>query len=387
MSTSTPPEPATKSGLITANETWTNDRIYFLGGKVVVTDGVTLTIQEGTIIKGNAGEGSLASALIVARGGKINAKGTAARPIIFTAAEDNIALGQKAGTNLPDETEEGQGRWGGLIILGKAPISVEVGAEAQIEGIPADESYGRYGGTEAADNSGVLEYVSIRHGGITIGANNEINGLTLGGVGSGTVINNVEVANTADDGIEFFGGTVNVTNALVWSQGDDGYDVDQAYAGTVTNFIYIAGNNSDHGLEIDGPEGSTNASGRFTMTRGSLKFKTAELADFRDAAQGTITNCYFFNFSASADWELDDIKSSNNFFNGSLVFTGNQYNLSTANVAFNLLFKDTATGGKDAEFKTKMTTDNTAVTARTVGATAADFSWTYAAGKNALTGF
>ncbi|MDP5139240.1 MAG: hypothetical protein NWP83_02075, partial [Spirosomaceae bacterium] len=165
--------------------------------------------------------------------------------------------------NLPDETEEGQGRWGGLIILGKAPISVEVGAEAQIEGIPADESYGRYGGTEAADNSGVLEYVSIRHGGITIGANNEINGLTLGGVGSGTVINNVEVANTADDGIEFFGGTVNVTNALVWSQGDDGYDVDQAYAGTVTNFIYIAGNNSDHGLEIDGPEGSTNANGRF----------------------------------------------------------------------------------------------------------------------------
>ncbi|MDP5139241.1 MAG: hypothetical protein NWP83_02080, partial [Spirosomaceae bacterium] len=93
VSTSTPPEPATKSGLITANETWTNDRIYFLGGKVVVTDGVTLTIQEGTIIKGNAGEGSLASALIVARGGKINAKGTAARPIIFTAAEDNIALG------------------------------------------------------------------------------------------------------------------------------------------------------------------------------------------------------------------------------------------------------------------------------------------------------
>jgi hypothetical protein len=387
VSTVQKPEPVTKSGLITANETWTSNRIYFLGGKVVVTYGVTLTIEAGTIVKGNTGEGSLASALIIAQGGKLSAIGTAEKPIIFTTAEDNISLGQKAGTNLPDETEEGQGRWGGLIILGKAPISVEVGSEAQIEGIPADETYGRYGGTDVADNSGHLEYVSIRHGGITIGANNEINGLTLGGVGNGTIIKNVEVANTADDGIEFFGGSVNVENALVWSQGDDAFDVDQAYSGTVTNFIYIAGNNSDHGLEIDGPEGSTNADGKFTMTKGSLKFKTAELADFRDNAKGAVTDCYFFNFTANADFELDDINTSNNYFGGDLVFTGNQFNLSTANVAFAALFKDTAAGGKDAEFKSKMTTDNSAVETRTVGATIADFSWTYAASKNALTGF
>src|SRR5690606_41120018 len=111
-----------------------------------------------------------------------------------------------------DKSSAGLG--GGWIVLVKALISLSGDLEtARSEGIPADESYGQYGGTDVADNSGVLKYISIRHGGVTIGEDNEINGLTLGGVGNGTVIDHIEVIANQDDGIEWFGGSVNVTNA------------------------------------------------------------------------------------------------------------------------------------------------------------------------------
>ena len=181
--------------------------------------------------------------------------GTAAEPIVFTSVADNIELGQTAGTNL---TEDDRGLWGGLILLGNAPVSLDGdAAEAQIEGIPASDTNGLYGGSDPADDSGTVQYVSIRHGGALIGEGNEINGLTLGGVGSGTTIDNVEIVGNVDDGIEFFGGTVNATNLLVWAQGDDGLDIDQAYSGTIDNAVVVQGSISDHGLEIDGPEGFT----------------------------------------------------------------------------------------------------------------------------------
>ncbi|MEQ8424091.1 MAG: hypothetical protein RIA63_05230, partial [Cyclobacteriaceae bacterium] len=296
-----PPANEVLSGVL-ANKSLTNDRIYELAGRVIVPNGVTLTIEEGTIIKGREGSGSLASALIIARGGKIMADGDAAQPIIFTSILDNIAVGQKAGTNL-DEGDTGL--WGGVIILGKATVSVPTG-EAQIEGVPADIDDAKYGGGATpndADNSGVFRYVSIRHGGTLIGANNEINGLTLGGVGSGTVIEFVEVVGNEDDGIEWFGGSVNVTNALVWAQKDDGFDVDQAYKGTISNVIYIAGDDSDHGMEIDGPEAATN--GGFTLQTGTFKGKKGEMADFRDKAQGTVKDLYFFGYNKGDDIELD----------------------------------------------------------------------------------
>jgi len=254
-----------KAGFISQDEAWTADNIYTLTGKVVVQAGATLSIEPGTIIKGYEGTGTLASALLVERGAKINACGTADNPIIFTSILDNITVGQQTGTNL-DETQTGL--WGGLVILGNAPCSFEGDVTSfQIEGIPADDTFGLYGGTDPSDNSGTLCYVSIRHGGALIGADNEINGLTLGGVGTGTSINHIEVVANLDDGIEFFGGTVNVTNALVWAQGDDAFDIDQAYSGTVDNFVYIAGTESDHGLEIDGPEGA--ATGSFNLTNGT----------------------------------------------------------------------------------------------------------------------
>ena len=289
-------------GAITENRTLTADQVWEIDGKTWVESGVTLTIEPGTIIKGRSGVETNASALIIARGGMINAAGTATAPIIFTTIDDNIEVGQLTGTNLTKEDKE---LWGGLIILGNAPISAENGdTETQIEGIPAEEAYGKFGGTDASDNSGILKYVSIRHGGVSIGDGNEINGLTLGGVGTGTVIDHIEVFATLDDGIEFFGGTVNVTNAIVSYQGDDGIDIDMNYAGEVDNFVVIHGGaDTDEGLEIDGPEGSTYTDGLFTLKNGTIISAdgAGTPADLKAKAQGNLIDLIFSGYTTGKD--------------------------------------------------------------------------------------
>lgn len=245
---------------ITSNTTWENDKIYQLGGRITVVDGVTLTIEAGTVIKGEAGTGSNATALLIARGGKLNAVGTATSPIIFTSVADEITPEDIAAGNFgsPNLDPDINGLWGGVIVLGRAPISVSGDAtELQIEGIPTSDPNGLYGGNIANDNSGTLKYISIRHGGTNIGSGNEINGLTLGGVGSGTVIENIEIVSNQDDAIEFFGGTVNVTNLMSWNVGDDGIDTDQSWAGTIDNFMVITP--AGHCFELDGPEGTMEA--------------------------------------------------------------------------------------------------------------------------------
>ncbi len=311
------------SGEIIENTTWEAKNIYLLTGKVVVGVDATLTIEPGTIIKGQKGSGSLASALIVQRDAKIMAEGTAEKPIIFTSEEDNIVVGQTAGTNL-DQNQ--RGLWGGLIVLGRASGSFKNDVtEVQIEGIPADDTFGLYGPGDAlndADNSGVLKYISIRHGGTLIGEGNEINGLTLGSVGSGTIIDNIEVVANVDDGIEFFGGTVNATNLFVWAQGDDALDIDQAYAGTIDNAVIIAGDVSDHAFEIDGPEGA--ATGSFTLKNvsifGSSVAPNGEYADYRSGATGATENIYAIGFQAGKDVELDNNGVAQNFLDGDLTF-------------------------------------------------------------------
>jgi hypothetical protein len=374
----------TVAGFVNDGDTWTSDNIYIMTGKVVVPEGATLTIEPGTIIKGAEGEGTLASALVVARGARLIADGTAEDPIIFTSVRDNIRSGQIAGTNL-DETQVGL--WGGLIILGNAPVSVEAGLTSQIEGIPASDTFGVYGGNNPTDDSGVIRYVSIRHGGATIGEGNEINGITFGGVGSGTIVENIEIVGNQDDGLEWFGGTVNVSNSLVWAQGDDAYDIDQAYSGTIDNYIYIAGPDSDHGLEIDGPEGAANANGRFTMRNGTLKGLFSEYADFRDNAQGTIENSYFFNFPENADIELDDNASSANYFANILVITGNEFNtshLTDGNRTIEDIVSDKSDAADEPAFDAQMSTDNNIVTTPSVGADTSVFQWTYAMHKGAI---
>jgi hypothetical protein len=279
---------------ITANTTWTANKVWILGGRITVTSGATLTIEPGTIIKGQAGVGANATALLIARGGKINAAGTATKPIIFTSVADELSIADIAAGNFvsPNLEPTVNGLWGGLIILGKAKISASsIGTqknEVQIEGIPTSDPNGLYGGSDDADNSGVLKYVSVRHGGTEIGAGNEINGITFGGVGSGTVVENIEVVGNQDDGIEFFGGTVNCKNVLVWNAGDDGLDTDQAYRGTVENFAVITAAGSQ--FELDGPEGTygVDLSGH-TFNKGFV-VPTAGAGNFIDNDANTIVN-------------------------------------------------------------------------------------------------
>ena len=188
-------------GDITSKRTLTADNVWTLDGAVFVLDGGELVIPAGTIIKAKAGQDTDASYLAIARGGKIDAQGTADKPIVMTTVADDIEPGEKFGSSL---TVDNRGLWGGLIVLGKAPSSFKGDvSEFAIEGVPGDDDRGLYGGSDAADNSGIMKYISIRHGGALIGADNEINGLTLGGVGTGTVIDHIEVVANVDDGIEF----------------------------------------------------------------------------------------------------------------------------------------------------------------------------------------
>ncbi len=368
---------ATLSGEINEDLTLTADTIWELDGRVTVTAGNTLTIEPGTIIKAFAGQEANASVLVIARGGKIEANGTADAPIIMTSTADGIELGQTVGTL----NENSRGLWGGLIVLGNAPISEDGDIEAtQIEGIPANDTNGLYGGTDAADDSGTISYVSIRHGGTLIGEGNEINGLTLGGVGTGTTIDHVEVVGNVDDGVEFFGGTVNASNLLVWAQGDDGLDIDQAYSGTITNSVVVAGDISDHALEIDGPEGSLN--GAFTIDGltiiGNANTSNGEYADYRDGAQGATNNVYATGFQDGKDVELDNNGVAQNYIDGLVTFSNWTIN---GPADANSIFVE-KTGDGESTIITPSFTDQAAEWATTGTSGGADltvFGWTFAA--------
>lgn len=379
----------------TGTTTWTKDNIYVLRGFVFVNDGQTLTIEPGTIIKGQPGEGAGASALIVARGGMISAVGTAAEPIIFTALTDeispaNIASGDIASPNL---TPTQAGRWGGLIVLGNATISAandddEDVSEAQIEGIPSSETRGLYGGSSDTDDSGDLAYVSIRHGGSLIGAGNEINGLTLGGVGSGTSITDIEVVANDDDGVEWFGGNVDITNLLVWNSGDDAVDTDQDWVGTLDNFLVITPQGGS-AFELDGPEGSSQR-GFHTITNGTIYAgdNVDHLVDWDGSTNAALSNLYFFGWTAEYGFIQDedpDEEGDQNFnpiesFGGDASGTSSswEYTLATGDGA-----ADAAEifAGADTSILSEV-----AENANTVGADATVFGWTWASQSGALAG-
>ena len=378
------------AGTYTSDKTLTADKIWKLSGRVFIADGATLTIPAGTIIKAEGGTGTDSSFICIARGGKIDAQGTADKPIIMTSVADDIQIGQKNGSNLDASNV---GLWGGLLVLGKAPGSFKNDVvEYQIEGIPAEETNGLYGGNDPADNSGVINYLSIRHGGTSIGEDNEINGLTLGGVGTGTSISNVEVIGNQDDGIEFFGGTVNASNLLVWGQGDDGLDIDQSYSGTINNAIVIANSSSDHGLEIDGPEGSMEGSFKLENITliGDESAANGEYADFRKGALGSVNNLYAYGFQSGKDFELDAEADSVSFEAGTLTFSnieivipdgssltgGDLFNDKSETP--NAMFED-AKNLAGETFAKSVTQDN-----KSVGADLSVFTWTFAQHKEAI---
>jgi hypothetical protein len=188
--------------------TLTNDKKYLIKGQTFVRSGKTLTIEPGTIIKGDK---ATKGTLVIDRGGKIEANGTAAEPIVMTS-------------NLPAGSRD-RGDWGGLIILGNAPVNQ---TNPEIEGItPAVV----FGGTDAADNSGTLRYVRIEYAGIELTPNNETNSITMGGVGSRTTMEYCQVSFGGDDGFEWFGGTINGKYLISFASWDDSFDVDFGYVG------------------------------------------------------------------------------------------------------------------------------------------------------------
>ncbi len=226
---------------------WTKDNIYLLNGLVFVEEGATLNIEAGTVVKFTAlAEVGNPSALVIARGAKIYAEGTAEEPIIFTAEADDVN----------DPTDLGptdNALWGGIVILGNGITQRNGNPEAGVEGIPSSETRGLYGGNDNTDDSGVLKYVSIRHGGRQIVSGNELNGLSLGAVGSGTTLDYIEIYANSDDGIEFFGGAPNLKHAVVAFAEDDSYDWDEVYAGQGQFWFSIQREDiADNGGEFDG---------------------------------------------------------------------------------------------------------------------------------------
>ena len=216
-----------------------------LRGFVYVTDGVTLTIEPGTVIKG---EKATKGSLIVEPGGKIIAQGTAEKPIVFTSDQ---AAGSRA-----------YGDWGGLILCGNAPVNAT--SKPQIEGGPRT----RYGGDQPEDNSGIVKYVRIEFAGYPLEPNKEINGLTCGGVGSGTTLEYIQVAFCGDDSFEWFGGTVNAKHLIAYKGWDDEFDTDYGYSGKLQFLLgvrdpKVADTSKSNGFESDN---DANGSGNEPLT-------------------------------------------------------------------------------------------------------------------------
>ena len=290
-------------------QTWTNDRIWVMNGKVVVRAGGVLNIEAGTIIKSENAQGVDATALIIARGGVINANGTADNPIIFTDVNDTIDYND--GIVSPNRVPTDTGKWGGIIVLGNAMVGQD-GGNDDIEGIASGYDWTNYGGDDDTDSSGVLTYVSIRHSGTQLAGGDEIQGLTLGGVGAGTTINHIEVVGSNDDGIEIFGGSVNVANVVILAQRDDALDLDQGYKGTIDNAVIALRANSDNPFEIDGTEDSTGANdGVYTVN--NITVYGAEnpepgknnLGDWKSDATGLTNNVVYKNINGLAIKGID----------------------------------------------------------------------------------
>lgn len=245
-STLNPPSDSTSniiSGTISSSRFLAKGK-YILRGYVYVTDGATLTIEAGSVIQSDITE---KGALIVERGGKLIADGKPNNPIVFTS-------GKPAGQRAP-------GDWGGIILLGKAPTNRPLDPGPTIEG-----GVGRkYGGTDPNDESGILRYVRIEFAGIAAEPGSEINGLTLGGVGAGTIIENVQVSFGNDDSFEFFGGTVNAKNLVAFATADDDFDFDFGYNGKIQFGIslrkpdFVDAGDAGNGIECDNDGTGTTA--------------------------------------------------------------------------------------------------------------------------------
>lgn len=289
----------------TGTTTWSKDTTYVLDGLVFINGGSELTIEAGTMIQGKPGQGENSSAMVVAMGGKILAEGTISEPIVFTGLGDTY-------TGIGGYPVKTRGLWGGLIMLGKAITNNSV--QKHIEGIPEGETRGVYGGSDDTDNSGILTYVSIRHGGTEIGSGNEINGLTLGAVGSATVMNHIEIIANLDDGIEFFGGAAQLKNVLVSYVGDDSFDYDEGYHGKGQFWVALQDETTgDRCAEQDGGTNDDETARPYstpTLYNVTYVGHGGKLMIFRDNAGGHYANSVFANVASGMRIEYRNDKDN-----------------------------------------------------------------------------
>ena len=317
----------TDSDINTGDEVrWTSDNVYILDGLVIVEDGAELRIDAGTVVKANEGTGTDASALVIARGGKIFAEGTLTQPIIFTSVQDNISSDDLL-------TYEDRGLWGGIVILGHATTNNPgdaAGDYKEIEGVnelvPDGDTRAEYGGSNDNDNSGVIRYASIRHTGINIGESdgNEIQGLTLGGVGDGTVLEYIEVYASGDDGVEFFGGTVGLKYFVSVFNSDDAVDWDQGWRGKGQFwFVLQAPDKAGAAAEQDGAGGDEhfkpyaipriyNATYVGAGSNASPESDRGEMLMFRDNTGGFYHNSIFTQFNTGEGGHAIQIEDIDN---------------------------------------------------------------------------
>lgn len=288
------------AGNVLENRTLTAGNAYVLNGPMFIKSGATLTIEPGTTITAQAGGTDVY--LLVERGGRIVADGTANAPIRFTSSSRTPAA------------------WGGVIINGNAFISGQ-NPQGQNEAGTEVNTGILFGGDNDTEDSGILDYVIIEYTGARIDGDAEHNGLTLNGVGSGTTLSNIWIANGDDDAIEFFGGSVNASNIFVLNAKDDMFDVTQGYRGTLTNLYgvreagYVAVTSDPRGIEadgnLDGNSPSDNTQSVFTVNNltiatygNSVDF--SDLIKVRRGATATINNALAGTFGTATASDFID---------------------------------------------------------------------------------
>lgn len=310
-------DPNNFKGEVKSGETVTLDptKVYKLTGAVAVKAGGTLVIPAGTRIEASGGTSAY---ITVEQDGKIFAIGTASSPIVMTS---------------PNPTP---GSWGGLVICGKAPINKGTTATAEV-------GNATYGGTNVSDNSGILKFVRIEYAGAIFTGDKEFNGLSLFGVGNGTTIDNISLINGSDDGIEFFGGTVNVSNIVSVANEDDAFDWTEGWNGTATN-IYTkrrANGVGNRGIEADNNSLDNNANPRSNPTIKNATFiggttGEADALKLRVGTYGTFDNLVLSNWTTGINVEHD---ASVAYFNGGNRITNVKFD---TNVATKASAKNTA---------------------------------------------
>lgn len=357
---STPITDENLAGNLTTDLTLDADVTYTLTGALIVKNGVTLTIPAGTTIEAIAGGTDVY--LLVERGGKIIADGTAANPIRFTSKDATPSAGD----------------WGGVIINGRAPISRQNGTNS--EAATEINNAILFGGDMPNDNSGILNHVIIEYTGARIDDGAEHNGLTLNGVGSGTTISNIYLRYGDDDAIEFFGGTVNVSNILVVNCTDDMFDFSQGYTGTVTNAYGIReasysaitvdprGVEADGNLDGDSPTDINQSAftiNGITIVNNAPNGVEATMQDvfkIRRGAKATITNAFVKFGPGTSAVDLIDLKDSKGDATEDTSITLTRDNANGLDAA---VIKNTTIGGATI-------TENASQT----GASTAAFAWT-----------